>query len=80
MDSFWLPEGMTISSIAGSESDGFELSKLGSVLTSGSYSGRIGQSVINNEESLPSQGPKWQKHNHTAAVKVRYFVRSIRKK
>lgn len=34
------------------------------------WDGRIGQSIISNDVNLPSQGPKWQKHNHTAAVKA----------
>jgi len=71
MDNFWLPEGMIILSIVGSESELFDGSRGGAHDADECIdSGRIGQSVINNEESLPSQGPKWQKHNHTAAVKV----------
>jgi hypothetical protein len=73
MVSFWLRVGTIMSSIVGSESCWMELGCDDNVADDGDFvptSGRIGQSVINSEESLPSQGPKWQKHNHTAAVKV----------
>ncbi len=35
-------------------------------------SGRVGQSVLTDAEGLPTAPPKWQKMNHTAAVKVRW--------
>ncbi|KAJ9123880.1 hypothetical protein QFC22_000668 [Naganishia vaughanmartiniae] len=34
------------------------------------WDGRIGQSVLKDAEGLPTAPPKWQKMNHTAAVKA----------
>ncbi|KAJ9117265.1 hypothetical protein QFC20_000411 [Naganishia adeliensis] len=34
------------------------------------WDGRVGQSVLTDAEGLPTAPPKWQKMNHTAAVKA----------
>lgn len=82
MVSFWLRGGPIMWSTVGSQSFRSHAMHLERLLIwdPGLGSGRVGQSIITSESSLPSTGPKWQKHNHTAAVKASRLDSSRKKK